>query len=115
MINDQQSTETTHLWEDQPGGRTPRCARCKVVTFDAPWEFVVTWNPESGALPYPILHYLFRHRSTVEPGRAVHQTDKGHATHYERAVRQWLTKYQPGRTDVAPAASEVPCPPEKRA
>lgn len=104
-----------HDYRDQPGGRAPRCARCKVVTFDSPWEFVVTWDPKVGALPHPVLR-LFRHRSTVdhELGRAVHQTDRGHATHYVRAVSDFVRKYAPNRVDdIAAEASEMPCSPSE--
>lgn len=108
------TTETAqqHDWRDQPGGRAPRCARCNVVTFDAPWEFAVTWDPASGMLPGPIQR-LFRHRSTIShaSGRAVHQTDKGHSTHYAEAVAKYVSKYHPDRTDIVAAASEMPCPP----
>ncbi len=101
-----------HDYRDPPAGRAPRCARCGVATFDAPWEFVVIWNPEVGALPAPILH-LFRTRSTVShtDGRAVHQTDQGHGTFYVGAVQTYLSKYQPERTDIKAEASEMPCSP----
>lgn len=105
------STEfAQHDYRAQSGGRSSRCARCGVVTWDAPWEFVATWNPETGALPTPILR-LFRHRSTVEEGRAAHQTDKGHATYYVRAVETYLGKHLPDRSDIKAEASEMPCSP----
>lgn len=72
--------------------------------YDDPWDFTVTWS--EGVLPNPVL-WLFRHRSTVERGRAVHHTDKGHATYYVEAVNRWLAKYRPERTDILASATRV--------
>lgn len=100
----------THDYIEQPGYPAPCCSRCKVVTWSASWEFVATWNPGSGDLPGPILR-LFRDRSTIEPGRAVHLTDSGHANYYVQAVDNYLHQYAPHRLDdIAVVAVEVPCP-----
>lgn len=79
-------------------------SKSEVAPWDIPWTFTVTWDPEVGRLPWPILR-LFKYRSTITPGRAVKHTDRGHATHYERATRQWLAKYDPDRSDIAATAS----------
>lgn len=78
--------------------------------YDDPWDFTVAWEPEQGSLPSPILR-LFRHRSEVQPGVAIHHTDKGHSTHYVRAVQSYLAKWHPERTDVKATAARV-FPPE---
>lgn len=78
--------------------------------YDDPWDFTVTWSPES-TLPNPILR-LFRGRSTVRQGEAVKRTDKGHATFYASQVDKYVRAYHPTRSDITATATRV-TPPAK--
>lgn len=83
--------------------------QAKVAPWEIPWTFTVTWDPECGALPWPILR-LFRGRSTIEPGRALKETDQGHSTYYERSVKSYVGKYHPTRDDIVASAEIAAAP-----
>ena len=76
---------------------------------DAPWTFTITWDPERGAVPWPIMS-LFRGtpRGGIRPGRATRVTDRGHATFYAKAVEQHVAKYWADRTDITATAEPQP-------
>lgn len=74
---------------------------------DDRWVFTVTWDPDKGTLPNPIL-MLFRGSRTVRPGECVRVTDRGHAAHYVKAVQVYVQQHWPDRDDITASAAEVP-------
>jgi hypothetical protein len=72
------------------------------------WLFIVTWDPEAGPLPMPILRLFAGRPSTaITVGQCTLETDEGHATHYVRAVKDYLSKRRGGAGDIVAIAQEA--------
>lgn len=78
------------------------------------WVFTLTWDPERGPVPWAIVS-LFRGapRGGITPGHATRATDQGHASHYVKAVEQYVAKYLPQRDDITATAEPAPAEPEE--